>query len=688
MHNTAEGVIKHKRLVITVFMIGVLFSFMLSKMVSVNYDLIRYLPEGSPSTTSMEVMNREFSKAPPNARILVEQVSVPQAMDFKKQISEVDGVIEINWLDDTQTIYQPLEAIPSKTLESWYREGNALFTVRIDDEKGASAVSTIGEIIRGRGEITGDLVDTVLAQQNTGAETGTMFLFILPIIILILLVTTSSWFEPVLFLIAIGAAIVINNGTNAFLGEISFITKTTAAILQLAVSMDYSIFLLHRFSEFRSRGEDVKTAMIHAMKQSFSSIFASGLTTAIGFGALMMMRFKIGPDLGLVLAKGILFSMLSILFLLPVLTVYTYRLIDKTHHRSFLPSFHGFGKFAVKLGLPAMTLVVIMVVPAFLAQAKNDFIYGASVMGNHSAGQTQTEQLFGKANNLVLLVPKGNIVREQALGDALLAKPYVKSVVSYAQTIGGVIPAEFVPEDKRRALESDSYSRMILTLSTDQESPAAFSAVEEIRALAGDYYGKEGGETYYLAGGSANVYDMKATIVQDNKVVTVIAVLGIGLVLLVTFQSPVLPLILLLTIETSIWVNLAFPYFADEKMAYLGFMIISAIQLGATVDYAILFTNRYLENRQNMTKKKAAVETVADTAPSIFTSAGILMAAGFIMGIISTNGVIGQLGILIGRGTFLSASMVFFFLPSALMLLDQVIEKTAFKPHYHFYKGE
>lgn len=682
MNTFAEKMIKHKRLILVLFIAAILASSVLSKIVSVNYDLISYLPDDAHSTTSMEVVNKEFSKAPPNARVLLGNVTVPQALDMKKQLAAIDGVNQISWLDDTQNIYQPLEAIPAKVLDSFYKDGNALFTLVIDSEKSTDAVLAIQELIADKGEITGDIVNNVTVKQNAGSESGTMQMFILPIILLILLLTTSSWFEPVLFLIAIGVAIVINNGTNAFLGEISFISKTTAATLQLAVSMDYSIFLLHRFSEFRAEGQDVKTAMINAMKKSFSSIFASGLTTAIGFGALIIMRFKIGPDLGIVLAKGILFSMLSIMILLPVITIYTYKLIDKTHHRSFLPSFKGFGKIAVKLGVPVMILVAVLIVPSFLAQRQNDFIYGSSVMGATSNEIPKTEQLFGKANNMVVLVPKGDIVKEKDLSNALLEKPYVSSVVSYTQSIGEVIPQEFVPKDKLSDLQSDNYSRMVLTLSTEQESPEAFTAVEEIRALSQQYYP----DSYYLTGGTANVYDMKTTVVTDNALVSLIAIIGIGLVLLFTFKSLTLPLILLLTIEASIWFNLLFPYFANEKMAYLGFMIISAIQLGATVDYAILFANRYIENRREMSKKKAAIQTVSDTAASILTSASILIIAGFVMGVTSTNGIIGQLGTLIGRGTILSASMVFFFLPSALMLLDNLIQKTTLK--LNFYKGE
>lgn len=683
MNKVAEKVINHKKLVLIIFIIVIILSAMLSKLVSVNYDLMDYLPEDSRSTISLKVMNKEFTKSPPNARVLVSDVSVPEALEYKNKISSVDGVIEVTWLDDTTNIYQPLQSIDEKTLTSWYKDKNAIFTVLIDDDKSTQAVSDVQNIIGVKGEISGDIVDSVAAKNSSGAESGKMLFFLIPIILLILLFTTSSWFEPVLFIIAIFVSIIINNGTNAFLGEISSITKTTSSILQLAVSMDYSIFLLHRFAEFREKGENVKEAMVLAMKKSFSSILSSGVTTILGFGALIIMRFKIGPDLGIVLSKGIIFSLLSVMLLLPVLTVYTYKLIDKTKHRSFLPSFDKFGRFAVKLGLPVIILVGIIIIPSFMAQNKNDFMYGASVMGSASSTNiSKTDELFGKANNMVLLVPSGDVALQKAIYDELYDLPYVTSIVSYVGNISVQIPQAFVPNDKLSNLVSNNYSRMILSVSTAQESIAAFTAVEEIRTLSEKYYG----DKYYLTGGSVNVYDMKNTVIYDNKLVTIVAIIGIALVLMISFRSLSLPLILLLTIESSIWINLAFPYFAGDKMAYLGFMIISSVQLGSTVDYAILFANRYIENRKQLLKKDAAIQTVSDTAGSILTSASILMMAGFIMGAISTNGVTGQLGILIGRGTLLSSLMVLLFLPSILIFLDKIISKTTL--NIDFYKGD
>ncbi len=684
MHWLAQRILKHKNLVLISFLALTVLSVFLAKGVKVNYQLMDYLPEDSPSTVALDVMNEAFAKAPPNLRVMIKDVDVPAALEYKQRISELDGVLEITWLDDAVNIHQPLETMDEKTLHSWYKDRNALFVVSVHSEKIEKTVGEIRNLSGAQGVLAGDAANISATQETTGKEVSAIMMFLIPIILFILLVTTSSWFEPVLFLLAIGIAILINNGTNILLGEISFITMATSSILQLAVSMDYSIFLLHRFAEYRAEGLAVKNAMVKAMEKAFSPILASGLTTIIGFTALLFMRFKLGPDMGIVLAKGICFSLLSVIFLLPVLTVFTYKIIDKTRHRSFLPSFQGFGKVVSRLFLPVLIMVAAVIVPSYLAQQHNTFIYGSSAMSSDETSQAWKEEheidtLFGKANQMVLLVPSHKIVTEKELIDDLHRLPEISSIVSYAESVGTTIPQEFIPGSSLEQLVSKGYSRIILTVNTAQESEAAFQAVEKIRSTAQRHYN----DSYYFTGGSVNVYDMKQTVTTDNQTVTFVSILGIGLIIFLTFRSLSIPLILLLTIETSIWLNLAVPYFTGSSMAYIGFMIISSVQLGATVDYAILFANRYIENRENLEKRAAIIRTVSDTTASILTSAGILTTAGFVLGIISTNGVVGEFGILIGRGAALSAGMVLFFLPALLYFSDSVLPKTTWGLHFY-----
>lgn len=681
MNWLAPRIIKHKYLVLTIFIVITVLSLLLSRLVNVNYDLLDYLPEDSPSTIALDVMTEAFDTEPANLRVMAANVDIAGALAIKEQIEAVEAVEAVYWLDDTVNVYQPLDAIPEDTLETWYKDGSALFSVLIDDGEGLDeGLSRIREIIGVEGAMSGDAVN--YSQSSNSSDISRMLLFLIPIIIVILLISTSSWFEPVLFLAAIGISIVINNGTNAFLGSVSFLTQSTASVLQLAVSMDYSIFLLHRFAEERHRGLDVRPAMIEAMKGSFSSILSSGLTTVIGFAALTVMQFRIGPDLGIVLAKGVIFSMLSVMLLLPVLTVLTYRVIDKTQHRSFLPSFGKFAKFVMRVRIPVLILVGLIIVPSFLAQRNNSFIYGTSAKTNIEESETGREKtmidsLFGESNQMVLMVPEGDLPQEKMLEDALLDLPYITSIISYNSSVSNEIPQEIVPEETLSQLISGGYSRMIVSVSTAEEGEAAFSTVEAIRNTAGEYYGE-----YYLTGGNSNTYDLKSTVTEDTKLVMLVSIIAVGLVILLIFRSLSFPLILLLTIESAIWLNFSFPYFAGENLTYLGYIIISAVQLGSTVDYAILFATRYREYRESLPKTAAVMQTLKATTGSILTSASILAVAGFIMGKVSTTGVIGELGVLIARGTLLSAFMVLFLLPALLMLCDWIIQKTTFGCHF------
>lgn len=683
-----EKILKHKVIVLVLFSLALLFSVFSSKLVNVKYDLSGYLPEDSHSTVSLEAMNKEFEQGPSNLRVMIEDVSISQALNYKKLISKVEGVKEIQWLDDSVNINQPVEMIDEKLLDSWYKENNALFSIVVDDgDNLQSTIDGIKEIIGDKGMMEGQAATSALAQVSTSQEISKIMAFVLPLILIILLLSTSSYFEPFLFLLTVGVAIVINMGTNVFLGEISFITQATASILQLAVSMDYSIFLLHRFAEFREKGMDVKESMANAMVKSFSPILASASTTILGFLSLTLMRFKIGPDLGIVLAKGIVMSLLVVMFLFPVLTVYTYKIIDKTHHKSFLPSFKKFSKLSMKIGPIVVIVVCLLIGPAFLAQGKNNFTYGASSMSNGEDTElgkdaAKINELYGKSNQLVLLVPSNDEVAEKEIGDKLYDIEGVTDVVSYSMTVGNEIPRPFVPDGQINSLVSKNYSRMIVTVAAEEESEVAFKAVESIRELAKGYFGDD----FYLAGGTPSAYDIKTTVTNDNKITTYGAIIAIGIVIMITFKSVSIPIILLLAIESSIWINLSVSYFQGIDIAYIGYMVISSVQLGATVDYAILFSNAYIENRKIYPKKEAILKTIQSTTGTVLTSGTILSIAGYILGLIASNEVIAQLGILIGRGAILSMLSVLFFLPTIVVMFDKLIEKTT--KDANFYEEE
>ena len=680
MERLVNGILKYKKSILVFFILVTVISLFTSSMVNINYNIMDYLPEEAPSTKALDVMNEEYDKGAANVRVVLKDVSIVDALKYKEKIKKVDGVDDIRWLDDVVNIKEPLELQNQDTIESWYKNNEALFSITVNEDKEESAIDEIGEIIGENGMISGSAVNIVFAQETTEKELIKMMVILIPIILIILFLTTSSWFEPVLFLSTIGIAIIINSGTNLILGEISFVTKAAGSILQLAVSMDYSIFLLHRFSEFRNEGLAVKEAMKEAILKSVSSILSSGLTTVVGFAALIVMKFKIGPDMGFVMLKAICLSLISVLVLLPVLALYCYKLIDKTQHKSFMPKFNKFAKVSYKFRHISIILFLLLLIPCFLAQQNNSFSYGASEIYSdestkigHDTAAINKE--FGKTNPLVLMVPKGDLVSERALCDELENIDKITSITSYAETVGITIPTEYVPDDTLSQLISDNYSRFIIVANVKVEGDETFALIDEIRNLAYKYYD----DSYYFLGESVNTLDLKETIEDDNKKVNAISIIAIMIILLLTFKSLSLPIILVLVIEFSIWSNLTFNYFIGNDVFYIAYLIISSIQLGATIDYAILFTNRYIENRETMNKKEATQATISTTTVSILTSASILATAGIILGEISTNSIIAQLGILVGRGAILSLILVLFVLPALLMLLDKLIAKTTKK---------
>lgn len=413
--------------------------------------------------------------------------------------------------------------------------------------------------------------------------------------------------------------------------------------------------------------------MILAMKESLPTVAASAATTLIGFAALIFMRFGIGADLGLNLLKGVALSFISVMVFLPALTLISYKAIDRTRHVKFIPSFKKTGNILMRLRIPFLILALIILAPCFLAQSSVEFLYGAGNITKASrVGKDAAliEEKFGEENVLVLLVPKENAGKETELCDALLEIPRVTSLVSYVTSVGSEIPREFVPEDVIKQFYSQNYSRIIIYTDTEEEGRVTFDTIQSVINTAEKYY-----DTHYLAGQSATLYDMKNVVSKDTGLVNLIAVIGIFIVLLITFRSLSLPFILLFTIETAIWINLSIPYFTGSALNFVGYLIINTVQLGATVDYAILMTNMYLNNRKALNKKDAMRITLADNLPAVLTSAGILSTAGFALALSSSNPIISELGTLLGRGTLLSLGMVALVLPALLVLFDKLIQK-------------
>ena len=675
MRKFYEKVVNHPKLILTVFVILVIICAICKQKIAVDYDMNDYLPEDSASTVALDLMNEEFGSGIPNARVMVENVTIPEALEYKQELEAIDGVTEVTWLDDVVSVEEPLEMYDTDTVENYYKDNKALYSVTIAEEKRISAVNAIRELIGDENAMTGSAVSTAVATQSTVHEISKIVGIAVAFVILVLIVTTTSWFEPVVVMMGLGVAIVINAGSNLIFGEISFVTNAAGNILQLAVSLDYSVFLIHRFNECRKEKEDAKEAMVDALTMSTSSILSSGFTTVIGFLALCLMQFQIGPDLGRALAKGIAISLITVFVFMPGLILTTYRLIDKTAHRPLYPSFEKFGKLVHKMMFPMVVLFFVMIVPAYLASNANSFYYGASkIFGPNTqlgADTQKIEEAFGKSDTYVLLVPKEDKETQKELSDALHDIDEVSSIISYVDTVGMEIPESYLDEETYAKLCSDEYTRMVISVDAEYEGEETFELVQTIRDTADSYYPGE----WYLAGEGVSTYDLMDTITADMVKVNLIAIAAVFITLIVTFHSAVLPILLVLGIETAIWINLSIPYFAGNTIFYIAYLIISSIQLGATVDYAILFTDRYRENRQTLDKKEAVIQTVSTVTVSILTSGMVLTVVGFLLGFISTHGLLSQLGFFLGKGTICSLIIVLFVLPGMLYLFDRLIIK-------------
>lgn len=673
MRGFFTGVVRCRRWIIALFALVSVVCTVAWGLVAVDYDMNDYLPPDSPSTVAMNVMAEQFGGGIPNARVMIPDVTVPEALAIKARIAAVDGVLGVTWLDDAADVTVPLAMTDNALLETYYRDGTALLSVTVDEERCIDAIPAIRAIVGDGAAMSGSAVSTAVATSSTLAEIQIIAIGGVAFALGVLLLTMTSWLEPLLVLGGLGVAVVINAGSNLIFGEISFVTNAAGNILQLAVSLDYSVFLIHRFDECRQHTDSREEAMVEALCRSASSILSSGLTTVIGFAALALMRFRIGPDLGLALAKGVAISLATVFLFMPSLLLGCCRAVDRTRHRSFMPSFRRFGGVVRRLAVPMVCLFLVAVAPAYLASNANDYYYGAShIFGPDTqlgSDMVAIRQIFGESDTYVLLVPKGDTAAQRALSHDLHGLDHVTGVISYVDNAGAEVPKEYLDAATLGQLESADYSRMVISVDVPYEGEETFALVEAVRAAAARYYPG----AYYLAGEGVSTYDLMDTVTADMVKVNLVAIGAVFLVLLLTMRSLVLPVILVLSIETAIWLNLSIPYFMGSPIFYIAYLIISAIQLGATVDYAILLTDRYRENRRTLDRRAAVVQTVSGVTVSILTSGSVLTVVGLLMGAISTNQLLAQLGLLLGRGAVFSVAIVLFVLPGLLAALDRLI---------------
>ena len=676
-HNFVDLIINHRGLIEKIFAVAIFLSVIAFPFVGVNYDLSEYLPESAPSKQGLNLMEQEFGY-PGTARIMIGEVSLYEAKVYKDRIENVDGVGLVMWADTATDVYQSSLVINYSNIEDYYKDGYAVMDVTFDEgdssKKTTRAIDEIQELLGDKGYFTGSAVQSKSLSETLVREIAIAMVMGVFMIALILCLTTNSWFEPFLFLLIMGIAIVINMGTNLFLGTISFLTFSVAAILQLAIAMDYSIFLLHSFTREKQAGKEPVQAIASAIRSSVSSILSSGATTIVGFIVLTLMKFSIGRDMGIVLAKGIIISLLTVLLLMPALILRWGDKIEKTAHRPFMPSFDKLGHGVYKIRTGVLIFVCIIIVPAFVAQNMNSFQFGNSALGSSPGtkvyeDEKQINARFGRSNLVLALVPNTSMVTEKELTNELAGLPYTKSVTSLAGSLPDGVPAGFLPQSLTGQLHTGNYSRILIFVRSASESDLAFRCSDELQSIIKKYYPEDS----HVVGMTPSTQDIKQVITSDYNFVNLLSLLGVALVILFTFKSGIIPIVVMIPIEVAIFINMAIPYLLGDQMIYMGYIIVSCLQLGATVDYSILLTNNYLDYRVIMEKKNAAVHAISKSALSILTSGTILTTVGYGLYFTSTVAAIADMGRLVGRGALFSMLLVLSLLPALLLLCDRWI---------------
>lgn len=668
--------IKHPKTIAIIYAVLIVISIISYPKIEVNYNINDYLPKKSESTVSLDKMKEEYDELIPNLRVMLKDFTINETLDMIKKIEDVPGVQNVVWLDDFESVMKPMAFMDADNLENYYKNNNALMNITVQEDSIISATEEIRKIIGDDNKMTGSAVNTAIATTNSVSEIRVVTIVGVLFTILILILTTESWIEPVIILIGLLVSIVINAGTNLIFGEISFVTNAAGNILLLAVSLDYTVFVLHRYKEEKKNYDDHVIAMEKALEVSFSSILSSALTTIIGFLALIFMQFRIGPDLGLALAKGVFISFVTEFTLMPIVILKMDNLIEKTEHKKFVPSFKKFGEFVLKHKNANLVIFFIIMIPCFLASKNNAYYFGNShIYGVDTKLGRDTvaiENEFGKSDTYVLLLPKGDLEKERKLSSDLKNIDEVSNIISYVDTVGETIPENFIDGESLKKLNSKNFTRMIVSVNADYEGEDTIKLIEKVKETAKRYYGDD----YYLAGEGISTYDLKNTVMDDMNVVNIIAIVAVFLVLLLSKKSLLIPVILVSAIETAIFINMSVPYFRSTTIFYIAYLIISSIQLGATVDYAILLTERYCEMRETLDRRDSIKTTLEKVSVSILTSALTMIIVGFLLGRFSTHGLISQLGYLLSVGTTASVIIVLFVLPGLLYMFDGLIQKT------------
>ena len=741
MQKVAAVIVDRKTFFFLTFIVMAIFCVFSRNWVNVNDDITSYLAKDTETRRGLDIMESEFTTFA-TANVMVSSITYDAAEKLAPKIGAIDGVHSVEF-DDT---------------EDHYKNASALFAVTFDgdttSEVSEKAMDEIKSLLADYDTYISSEVGNPM-EQTIKSEMVVVLGIAVFIIIAVLLFTSKTYMEIPVLLITFGAAALLNMGTNYWFGTISYVTDSIAVVLQLALAIDYAIILCHRYTEEREHLE-ARDAAVAALSKAIPEISASSLTTISGLAALSLMHFRLGYDMGIVLIKAIVMSMLSVFLLMPGLLVLFSKLIDKTHHRSFVPKISLWGKMTVKTRYVIPPLFLIIAAAAFVFANRCPYVYGYSTLDTVKQNESKiadkmVASTFGTDNLVAMLVPSGSYEKEAQLLNVISAQPEVESAMGLANieamdgytVTSALTPRQFaeltdqdieaarllyaayavnekdygqivssiddytVPlvdivlflRDQENAgyitlerdmsdmldemcaelefglaqLEGENWSRFVIYLNLPEESEETYEFLDTLHGIAGAYY-----SDCVLVGESVNARDLRSSFSTDNLLISILSALFVVVVLLFTFRSVGLPLLLIIVIQSSIWINFSVPYLTSSNLFFISYLIVSAIQMGANIDYAIVISSRYLDLKKSMPIKEAMIETLNQAFPTIITSGAMLASAGLIIGRMTSDNTISSIGTCLGRGTIISIFLVMGVLPQILLLGDILIEKTAF----------
>ena len=681
MNGFGNLVVKHRKLILLCAVILLVPSVIGMALTRINYDMLNYLPDDIETMKGQNILQEDFNKGAFSI-LMVEGMTPEEVSDLKGQIEKVDHVTSVVWYDSIFGSNIPIEFLPSKIYEKFNKGDTTLMAVFFDTSTSADeTMNAIGSIRRIAGSkcfVTG-MSAMVTDLKNLCEKEEPIYVGIAVLCsVVIMMLFLDSFIIPLVFLASIGMAILLNLGTNIFLGEVSYITKALAAVLQLAVTMDYSIFLWNSYSEQKQKYPDNREqAMSQAIAATLTSVIGSSITTIAGFLALCFMTFTLGLDLGIVMAKGVVFGVIGCVTTLPSMILLLDGLIEKTRHKALMPKMDGVAGGIRKVFPVFIILFVIIAGPAFYGQSKASVYYdlGATLPKDmeYVIATNKLQDEFDMSSTHMILAD-ANLPESDArdmINDIKGVKG-VKTAIGLDSLIGSRVPESVVPDSLREILKGDRYQLMLVTSEYKVATDEVNDQIDEINSVIKKY-----DKNAMLIGEAPCTKDLISITNRDFQVVDAISIAAIFVIIAIVLRSLSLPFILVAVIEFAIFINLGIPYYTGTQLPFIAPICISTIQLGATVDYAILMTSRYKLERVNGADKKAAIKTALSTSiGSITVSALGFFAATFGVAMYSDVDIISSLCMLMARGALISMFSVILVLPSLFMVFDRLICKT------------